>query len=173
MTFNAYGYLEPGLHPMSPEEMKTAFVTGFPHSSTRPLIMEGYLRHYQALKHVVDGFQQFVDGSFVSNKNDPGDVDIVCFIDADTVDNLSVDDQLKLKALVAGKATKAIYHCDAYFALSCAPSHPAFSEARSVRKYWMGEFGFDRQETPKGIVLIEEMKSAKPEELQPDGAAGA
>jgi hypothetical protein len=156
MTFNGNGYLDPGLHPMRIDEVEATFVSGFPHSSTRPAIMGGYFRHYEQLKALVGSFEQLVDGSFVSNKNDPGDIDLVCFVDAEKLDSLRPEEQLKFKELVSGKETRAKYHCDAYLALTFPPEHPNFSEARTLRKYWMGEFGYDRTDIPKGIVFIEE-----------------
>ena len=104
MAFNTKGYLDAGLHIMEQSAMETAFVTAFPHSSTRRTIMDGYNKHFSEVQSVIATFQQFIDGSFVSNKNDPADIDLVCFIDADTVNNLPQADQQKLAALFAPSA---------------------------------------------------------------------
>ncbi len=69
---------------------------------------------------------------------------------------MSPEKQEKLKELLSGPSAKAKYMCDAYFCLSFPESHPHFQHARAKRKYWMGEFGYDRQDVPKGIVLIEQ-----------------
>jgi hypothetical protein len=93
-----------------------------------------------------------MNGSFISTKNDPGDVDLVCFADANAIDCLPLEMQQRLKALVDGKATRDTHLCDAYFCPTLPETDPAFDETRSARKYWMGEFGFDRLDRPKGIV---------------------
>lgn len=159
MTFNAKGYLEPGLHPMNLDEIEKVFVTPFPHSSTRPNVMSGFRRHTNDLLALVDEYTQFIDGSFVSNKNDPRDIDLVCFIDGDKVDALSPPQQAKLRELVLGPTTKASHKCDAYFCPSYPDTHANYDFFRSKRKYWMGEFGYDRSDVPKGIVVVEQKVS--------------
>jgi hypothetical protein len=140
---------------MSPAEIEAAFVTSFPFSSTRKPILAGYLKHAAEVQAIVGSFQEFLDGSFVTNKNDPGDVDLVVLIDGDLVDNLPSADKDKLRLLISGPITKASHFCDAYFCPVYPSHHHAFASARTTRKYWMGEFGFDRQDAPKGIVLVD------------------
>jgi hypothetical protein len=156
MTFNSKGYLDAGLHPMDLNEIENVFVTPFPHSSTRKIIMEGFRRHTSDLVDIIKEYIQFLDGSFVSNKNDPGDIDLVCFINGDLIDALSPVDQEKIRELFSGPRTKSTHHCDAYFCVFYPETHPQYEFYRSKRKYWMGEFGYDRADTPKGIVVVEE-----------------
>lgn len=155
MTFNSKGYLEAGLHPMNIDDMEKSFVTPFPHSSTRKNILDNYKKHTDELLQIISDYIQFVDGSFVSNKNDPGDVDLICFIDGDVLDALPPSEQNKIGALLAGKLTKASHMCDAYFCPMYPEHHPNYEFYRSKRKYWMGEFGFDRTDVPKGVVVVE------------------
>jgi hypothetical protein len=171
MTFNAKGYLDPGLHNMKIEEVERTFVTNFPHSSTRQDILEGFKKHSTEINVIIDECIKFLDGSFVSNKNDPGDIDMVCVIDGDKVDGLSPADQAKLQALVAGPVTKASHKCDAYFCPMYPETHPKHSQTRSQRKYWMGEFGYDRLDVPKGIVVVEVKPSLTPPVTPTSGAA--
>lgn len=150
--FNAQGYLEPGLHQMTLEEFEAAFVTPFPHSNTRSDILIGYVRHHAELCQVLDCFEQIIDGSFTTNKNDPNDVDLLILADGDVVDALSDEQKERLVALVSGKATQKGYMCDAYFCPTYPDGHPHHSASRQQRKYWMGEFGFDRFDVAKGLV---------------------
>ncbi|WP_141098535.1 DUF6932 family protein [Rhodoblastus acidophilus] len=154
--FNSKGYLDPGLHPMGLDEIEKNLVTPFPHSSTRKVVMDGFRRHTDELKAIIAEYIQLIDGSFASNKNDPGDIDLVCFIDGDKVDALPPDLQMKLRNLLLGKQTKNTRHCDAYFCPSYPDTHPNFEAYRANRKYWMGEFGYDRTDVPKGIVVVEQ-----------------
>lgn len=150
--FNSDGYLEPGLHDLELDEIVEHFVTAFPTSNTRKKIIEGYKIHKAELAQLGLTCIQFLDGSFASNKADPGDIDMVGFLDLDAVDALSAADQQKLKELFSGKNTREQYFCDAYFVPSVPEDHPAFNELRAQRKYWMGEFGYDREDKPKGMI---------------------
>jgi hypothetical protein len=147
---------------MAQSDLEATFVTAFPHSSTRGDIIKGYKKHSHEVTALVGTCEQLLDGSFVTNKNDPGDVDMVLFVDASVIDNLSPSQQAEFFALTAGAQTKATYLCDAYFCLTFPETHPRFAQFRQMRKYWMGEFGFDRHEVPKGIVQVQLTRPAPP-----------
>lgn len=152
MNFNADGYLDAGLHDMDFEGIVEHLVTAFPTSNTRSTIITGYKRHRSEVSAFGITCIQLIDGSFVSNKADPGDIDLVAFMDLDKVDALSLEDQQKLIALFSGPATKKSHCCDAYFSPSVPENHPLYNEFRSSRKYWLGEFGYDREDRPKGVI---------------------
>lgn len=159
---NADGYLDAGLHDMSVDQLESAFVAAFPTSKTRPQIFSGYQKHSAELSALGVPMEQFINGSFTTNKEDPGDVDLVCFADAESIDKLSPDQQAVFEKLVAGKATKASHHCDAYFCATVPETDPLYPQVRANRKYWMGEFGYDRTDKPKGIVRTQIIPTAKP-----------
>lgn len=165
MRLNGNGYLDPGIHPATTADIKTHFVDAFPASVTREAIFEGYERHTADLQRCPVTFEQYLDGSFVSSKTDPGDVDLVCIADADTLDALSPEKQNIIRHLFRGKATKATHHCDAYFIASVPDSDPRHHSYWTNRKFWLGCFGFDRADKPKGFlhVHIEPPPSATPE----------
>ncbi|MGF6427328.1 DUF6932 family protein [Bradyrhizobium elkanii] len=154
-SFNGHGYLPPGLHKMTLSDIEATLVVAFPHSTTRPEIIKGYKKHAQELVQIVSPCEQLIDGSFASNKNDPGDIDMVVFIDADVVDSLSPNQQADLRALLAGPQTKTSHMCDAYFCPMYSPTHAQHAQARQMRKYWLGEFGYDRNEIAKGIIQVD------------------
>lgn len=39
-----------------------------------------------------------------------------------------------------------------YYMVSVPETHPQYQFFRERRQYWMGEFGYDRKDQPKGIV---------------------
>jgi hypothetical protein len=151
-NFNADGYLSAGIHDMTLDQIEQEFVVDFTSSTTRADIFDGYRSHSAELAALGPVFEEFIDGSFTTSKTDPGDIDLVCFALADEIDNLSDANKLAFKALVSGKITRATHHCDAYFCAVVPETDPLFDQTRPQRKYWMGEFGFDRQDKPKGIV---------------------
>ena len=154
-NFNVNGYLEPGIHAMSDAEVKGHFVDGFTQSVTRPKIHAGYSQHASELAAIGVGVEKYLDGSFTTTKTDPGDVDMVVFADADLVDALPPAVQQQLRSLVSGKATQQTHLCDCYFCPTVKDQHhPAYEKLRTQRKYWLGEFCFDRADVPKGIVSV-------------------
>jgi hypothetical protein len=154
MKFNADGYLEAGLHPTNLANVKTHFVDAFPPPSTRSKVYAGYKRHMAELQKSSVTFEQFLDGSFVSSKHDPGDIDLLAMADLHVIDALSVAEKQRLIDLFLGQRSKVTYECDAYFLPSVPDTDPAYPQFRAQRKYWMGEFGFDRVDRPKGILTI-------------------
>ena len=103
-----------------------------------------------------------MDGSFVTSKNDPGDIDLVVLLDGPAVDSLPPAEQAKLRSLLAGPVTRTQYMCDAYFCPVYPEGHPMHSASRQQRKYWLGEFGYDRSDVPKGIVHVKLSLPATP-----------
>jgi len=157
--FTPEGFLPPGIHEMSAEEIKQVFVTAFNASTSRPIIYQGYDKHSADLKTLGIDVEELVGGSFISTKPEPSDIDLVCFMDANAVDNLPPEHQLLLEALTAGPVTKQTHHCDAYYCPTLPETDPLYQRVRTARKYWMGEFGFDRQDRPKGMVATTVAKS--------------
>lgn len=154
MKFNADGYLDAGLHQATLSDIKTHLVDTFPPTSTRLKVYKGYKRHTEELETFGFPINQFVDGSFVSSKKDPGDVDLLGIADRKTVDALPAAERQRLNKLFLGEANKLDYECHTFFLASVPETDPAFAAFRATRKYWMGEFGFDRVDKPKGILTL-------------------
>lgn len=150
--FEASGYLPPGIHDMVVADIQQHFVAGFPTSTSRKQIFQGYEKHRSELATLGIDLHQLLGGSFISTKLDPSDIDLVCFADSNVVDNLPQAQKELLAQLTAGPETKASHLCDAYFCPTVPDTDPLFNKVRAARKYWMGEFGFDRQDIPKGLV---------------------
>ena len=150
--FDSNGHLPAGLHDWSLQEIKDHLVIPFTTSATRPIIFAGYEKLRNDFSGLKCDVEQWLDGSFATGKVDPGDVDLLNIVSADDVNKLSWPQQLQLKALVSGKATKATHSCDSYFLCSVPDTDPHYDFYRRQKKYWMGEFGFDRKDQPKGIV---------------------
>lgn len=91
----------------------------------------------------------------MSSKSDPGDIDLLCMGDQATLDALPSNEKALLGPLVLGAGTKPAYECDSYFLASFPDTDPAYQHYRQLRKYWLGEFGFDRVDRPKGILTID------------------
>ncbi len=76
MSTNRYGLLEPGIHPMSLDEIEQLFGR-FQGSDRRSELMKRLRNFVKAVGDVDDRIQVYVDGSFIMSKIDePGDIDI-------------------------------------------------------------------------------------------------
>ncbi len=83
--FDEYGFLTPyDLIPADVNTLKKVFVEGFSDSTTRQRLFarfEDFTAKLQAL--LPDGYTQWVDGSFVSRKQNPNDIDVLTFVNYD------------------------------------------------------------------------------------------
>lgn len=83
MIFDQYGYLMPyEVIPTDFETFERVFVKGFADSSKRQQWFKNYVEYTKELKTLIGtGFIQWVDGSFISQKFNPNDIDFLTFID--------------------------------------------------------------------------------------------
>ena len=94
--FDIRGYLQPAERILTTvDELKGSFVDAFEESETREQIFEQYLIFNEAFgREITPNFTQWLDGSFVSNKNNPNDLDILILLNAtDFIPNKILIDQ--------------------------------------------------------------------------------
>jgi hypothetical protein len=84
LAFDANGYITPSEKiTVDLETLKHYFVDNFPNSETRKGLFDNYLRYLDAFaKEITPNFTQWINGSFVTQKENPKDIDFVTFIDA-------------------------------------------------------------------------------------------
>jgi hypothetical protein len=151
------GYLPPGIHPAAQEEIERRFGGGdislyVLDPSHRQELFSGYKKFVEVLEFTGLAAQQWIGGSFVTNKRTPSDVDVVSFCDIGNYESLSGPTKLLLKRYFLGKQTAEHCHCDSYFAPVAPDEHPNKAEFDAIRDYWQTTFGRDRAGRPKGIV---------------------
>lgn len=75
------GFLPPGRHECTVSEFSSRFVDAFPGTNRNRLFAE-WLTYYERLQTVLQttDLVQWIDGSFVSDKPNPGDIDVVTFV---------------------------------------------------------------------------------------------
>lgn len=137
--------LKAGMHNMTLSELKSVFVDPFENVERRAALLDRFEAFVSRLNDVSINMEVWIDGSFVTIKDYPGDIDLVVVCNQNEVNGLSVDKKLILDELfIDQKTTKLRYECDAYFIL----------DNINDKSYWRGLFGFDRNEKPKGIARI-------------------
>ena len=162
-AFDVNGSLPEGVYHTDIATMQVRFVTEFPDSQTRPAIYEAF----NALR--ADGEKlgvvgtQWVNGSFVTSKENPGDIDVVTFCDHGHLNNLGTDAmEFVSQYLGGGEAAKTRYRTHAFLVPSCSAGHVYFSAFETARLYWRKWFGRtrdipnppgpDRPGQPKGFL---------------------
>lgn len=156
LNFDSFGHLTPyNIIEVNMQIMEKEFVTNFPNSHTRQEIWEGYKSYLQDFQEKIDvNFSQWIDGSFITKKLNPNDMDIVTFISYKTFDD-------KRAELLQFKGDEAInkYKVDAYFIVIYPENHKKHSlfllDTLQFREDWgntlKNKRGIRRK---KGIIQI-------------------
>lgn len=130
---------EPGFHEIDIDDLEKLFVTPFNDGTRRKELADNLKLFLNKLKEIDARFEIWVDGSFVTEKIKPGDVDIAIIFEPDEINNLP---QNQIDFLNTDqKILKIRYNLDVYY----VPND------LHKKSYWKGLFGFSRSEQPKGI----------------------
>jgi hypothetical protein len=95
----------------------------------------------------------WVDGSFLTEKIDPADVDLVLRIQTQADDDWNADQRRILEWFVHTDR-KAELLCDGYILLAFPDNHPLHERGEERRRYWLRQFGLSRSQQEKGIAVI-------------------
>jgi len=136
------------------DEMRQRFVVEIPSSTTRPQIWSGWMRHRLELEQLGIPYSTLVDGSFVTNKLNPKDIDLVILVNGADLNALTAAEQITFKGLFDRDRCQAQYLCDC-FALNQYPiGHLRHGFACSQLSYWTRVFGADRYQNPKAFLIV-------------------
>jgi hypothetical protein len=147
MTFDDSGYLTP--YEIIETDLATfeqTFVTAFKTSTTRPAIFDAYLEYLDQLRKIVgnSGFYQWVDGSFITQKQNPRDIDFITFLDFEMY--LKHETQLNELKKLRYIGAKLL---DNYFVSVFDKTSSRFSEFEGDRLYWLHIFEKDSRKMQK------------------------
>lgn len=146
------GLLPEGVHPAEESEVAARFA-GF---GPRQDIFDGFLRLRREAESLGLAGLQWVDGSFVTAKAEPGDLDVVTFCDYGLLNRLGPRIQpFYTRALSAEKASVRSYGCDTYAVPTCASDHPYFPVFEKWRVYWRKHFATVRDPLT-GLTIAED-----------------
>ena len=134
-----------GFHDIKLEDFEAIFVNAFQNCDRRKYLVGRFFA-------LLDDFSEFslsaeiwIDGSFSTQKEEPGDIDILFVVDEEEVNGLGEEKIKSLTRLFDRQEAKIRYHCDLFVILS---------NNTDDRSYWRGWFGYTRNEEPKGIPRI-------------------
>jgi len=147
--------LAAGLHKITAEVLKKATVTDFPLSTTR----EGLWKNFEFVLGALAGAgipcDIWVDGSFLTKKIDPKDVDFVVDIPIEVAEN-GTPEQLLFIQNLAGQLYRKSDQLHSFVMFTAPSGHVAHSVMVHAHAQWEKDFGFSYvSKEPKGIALVE------------------
>jgi hypothetical protein len=144
-----------GLHEMSFAELESLVLEGFPLSESRPKLWQNFAALVTNLKKLKIPCVIWVDGSFLSKKINPDDVDFVALIPVEVLYAADAS-QLDLIDQLTTRAFKKTLKLHSFVLFPVPPEDPGYAAIEVKREQWKKDFGFryDKRE-PKGIAVIE------------------
>ena len=164
--------LAQGFHRLSVIEVRTLCVTNFLDSTVRSDLMAGYEAiHDRALSLGITG-EVWIDGSFLTQKIDPDDVDFVFLIDAAFYDSGTRDQYEFIEWLISNENDpKKAFFCHTDVVLVYPSASPWRHLTVADMRHWEEKvYGYSvAAHQPKGIVVVElEAPKTDKEAGQPD-----
>lgn len=149
MKTDASPLLAAGIHHVTSHRLKEITVDAFPGDARRAELFGKFIVWRDALRLMGLSGKAWFDGSFLTAKDCPGDIDLILWSPIMSRP-LSQAEHAALAALFDKPLARATYDLDLYIEL------PASDDARVHREaYWRGLFGFCHDgRTAKGIAEV-------------------
>ena len=139
-----------GIHPMAAPKMKEVLVDAFNDGREhRQYLLSRLHAFLERLSQLIGrAFKVWIDGSLLSSKPEPADVDLVVITHAEQLNALGQSEKEALRQIfnTERQNVKQQFSCDVYLML-------AGDDDRE--QYWRTFFGHDRNGRPKGIVEMD------------------
>jgi len=157
LKFDERGNLKPyGKNNQNLNEFKDMFVENFTTESTRHAIysnLEKYISEFKT--EITSNFKLWINGSYVTDKMNPGDVDIVILVDREIA--VKKEDLLQSKYL--NKASLKEFNIDAYIVRTYPEDHKKYGITLSDLLYWEHWFSNSKKNRakkryPKGYIEL-------------------
>lgn len=144
--------LAPGRHVMTLEAIAELCVTPFETSPTRPRLMASLSGFVAVLREHLPICDLWVDGSFVSDKVDPEDIDLTLVIEGEVFDRLHPDLQAVVDSMANGETMRPHLHV---FPIVTRPmGHPGRIPGEAMVSNWAQWWCVARGGWLKGVPVI-------------------
>jgi len=143
---------EPPLHDATLAECEQAFVLNIPQSRRRPVLFGAYRAHRETWCSVAwqSPVEEWLDGSFVTSKLEPQDLDVVVWLPVAELEALPEHEQARL---LASANTPRGAEVHAFFGPTFPPGHPHAGVGEALRRYWLNALSLG-DGGRKGVVRI-------------------
>ena len=144
-----------GLRPLSLAEMRALCVDNFQGSESRMRIMAGLEEFVRLLEGLGLSGELWVDGSFLTQKFQPGDADVVFRPRIEFADSQTPEQKAFLDRLADFSDDELICECHAHLWYEYPESDTRHRLNAHLRPYWLNAFGRNRvRNEPKGIAVV-------------------
>ena len=138
----------PGIHPVTLAELQAVAVTPFLADARRAILFASFKQWIQKLQFFEVHAILWIDGSFLTAKIGPDDIDCIMWNPSAGTD-LTNDQKLEVRALTDRAKVSRRFHVDLYM------EAPSANESLHRQAYFKGLFGFQHDgKTPKGFVEL-------------------
>jgi len=148
--FVDHGLLPDGVYGCQREDIAARFVEAVPDSDTRSDIWKRFLDFNQQAEGVGMHAVQWIDGSFVSSKSDPKDIDIVNWVEAGVYNRLAPDVHTYIDNVLSGNFAYNKWRTDSRWIPVFPADHPLHGKYLEVRDYWKKQWGLTRDKPRDG-----------------------
>ena len=147
--------LPEGIHHITEDEFHDFFCVNFPASETRPDIDAGYTEFRQVLTAIIPS-RHWVDGSFVEDKINPNDVDVIVWVDSRQFIALSKANHDFLFGIFNDpiKSCKYIYRTHAFLEPIFHPGDGQYGYYKSRLDYWRRWLSTTASGDSKGMISL-------------------
>jgi hypothetical protein len=147
--------LPPGFHTMTPDELKRAVVEGFPLSKRREALWNSLTFVLNALTDLKIPCDVWLDGSFLTKKIDPDDVDFIVDIPIESWNSATPEQEAFIDNL-SDQLYRKSDNLHSFVMFKTPAGHAMHADMTRVHLQWEKDFGFAYiSKQPKGIALIE------------------
>jgi hypothetical protein len=146
-----------GFHYMGASDLKGLVIDKFPLSNRRPNLWKEFtdlLDEIGACGLVCD---VWVDGSFLTEKIEPKDVDFIVEVSVHTLDSLTPEQEALIKKVQerGPGSMRNQRHLHGFVKVTAPEGHPFRAKAELQQHQWLRDFGFAYvSKEPKGIAII-------------------
>lgn len=127
-------------------------VDAFPLSTRREPIMRALQGMLTSLSVALLRADVRIDGSFVTEKIEPDDVDLLVVIFE--VNKNDTPAQQRVLNRIAQQRYVFPIKCDSYINVEYPQGHPKFWLGEYMHAYWLRQFGFARSNQMKGLPVV-------------------
>jgi hypothetical protein len=133
------------------------FTETFAFNEERKLLFDNYVKYNSYLIDILGklDFYQWIDGSYITRKTDPKDIDTVSFVDFEVYEKVVTSDKLKNEII------RAKFNLDTCFVAIYPKKHPKYFSFEADSAYWYDWFNktnpkHDRRRIkyPKSFIQI-------------------
>jgi hypothetical protein len=142
--------LPEGVYRCDKNSLMGRFVYCFPHSKTRDKIATGFFQLKEQCEKIGVELTHWANGSFVTSKVDPGDIDVLHIVDSTDIDSLPPEHQQFVSHVLEGKEnTKERFHTDSFLVVKIPKGKPGHEEAEMTIEGWKDFWGHTRPFSPQ------------------------